>query len=60
MNNFLAHPENENLDLFQVQMEDVREQGDDELYDRLDTAYCTEDEETEVDIIELFDVYSRV
>ncbi|OAY80896.1 Chloroplastic group IIA intron splicing facilitator CRS1, chloroplastic [Ananas comosus] len=43
-----------------VQMEDVREQGDDELYDRLDTAYCTEDEETEVDIIELFDVYSRV
>uniref|UniRef100_A0A6V7QU04 CRM-domain containing factor CFM3, chloroplastic/mitochondrial n=1 Tax=Ananas comosus var. bracteatus TaxID=296719 RepID=A0A6V7QU04_ANACO len=30
-----------------VQMEDVREQGDDELYDRLDTAYCTEEEETE-------------
>lgn len=41
-------------------MEDVREQGDDELYDRLDTAYCTEEEETEVDIIELFDVNPRV
>uniref|UniRef100_A0A6V7QS34 CRM-domain containing factor CFM3, chloroplastic/mitochondrial n=1 Tax=Ananas comosus var. bracteatus TaxID=296719 RepID=A0A6V7QS34_ANACO len=37
-----------------VQMEDVREQGDDELYDRLDTAYCTEDEETEDEDVDAY------
>ncbi|ONK60599.1 uncharacterized protein A4U43_C08F20320 [Asparagus officinalis] len=30
------------------QMEDVKEQGDEELYSKLDSAYSTEDEDTEV------------
>jgi len=29
-------------------MEDVKEQGDEDLYSKLDSAYSTEDEEAEV------------
>ena len=36
------------LILFQVQMEDVKDQGDEELYAKLDAAYSSDEEDMEV------------
>jgi hypothetical protein len=37
-----------NIHYFQVQIEKVKDQGDEELYARLDSAYSSEDEDVEV------------
>lgn len=37
--------------LCQVQMDNVKDQGDEDLYAKLDSAYSTEDEDKEVDIL---------
>lgn len=39
------------LILFQVQMEDVKDQGDEELYAKLDAAYSSDEEDMEVSTI---------
>lgn len=39
-------------------METVKDRGDEKLYSKLDSAYATEDEETEVDIFKLIFVLS--